>query len=207
LLLAALDNGRMNLLQASAVPPQGCRGRHYRRVCAGVDRRRWLILLPAALVACSPTLDWRDVRPAGSPVQLLMPCKPDSHERRLSLAGQPARLALHVCSAGDQTWSLAFADVGDPARLGDVMQQFVQTAGANIAAAGAQASPLRVPGATPHSASQTVVYRGLLPDGKSVKMQVSVFAYGTYAFQATVLGAELPAESVQTFMESIRFAR
>lgn len=168
--------------------------------------RRCLILLPTTLVACTPTLDWREVRPGGSGVQLLMPCKPDSHERRLSLAGQPARLSLHACSAGDQTWSLAFADVGDPARLGQVMQQLVQTAGANIAAAPAQATPVKVPGATPHDASQTVVYRGHLPDGRSVKMQVSVFAHGTHAFQVTVLGADLPADAVQTFMESIRFA-
>ena len=196
----------MKLLQSGTGPPQGCRWLYGRRVSFGGALRRWLILWPAALVACSPTLDWREVRPGGSGVQLLMPCKPDSHERRLSLAGQPVRLSLHACSAGDQTWSRAFADVGDPSRLGQVMQQLVQTAGANIAAAAAQATPLRVRGATPHSASQTVVYRGHLPDGRSVQMQVSVFAYGTHAFQATVLGAALPGDAVQTFMESIRFA-
>ncbi len=168
--------------------------------------RRGLILLPTILVACTPTLDWREVRPGGSGVQLLMPCKPNSHDRRLSLAGQPVRLSLHACSAGDQTWSLAFADVGDPARMGQVMQQLAQAAGANIAADASQSTPLRVPGATPHDASQTVVYRGHLPDGRPVKMQVWVFAHGTQAFQATVLGADLPADAVQTFMESIRFA-
>jgi hypothetical protein len=188
-------------------PPLGFQWIRHRRFAARVHPRRWLGLVAASLAACSPTLDWRDVRPAGSDLQLLMPCKPDRQERRLQLSGQPARLVLHVCSAGGQTWGLAFADVGDPARLGDVMQQLMAAAGANIAAVAIQSTPLEVPGATPHRASQKVAYRGLLPDGKPVQMQVAVFAHGTHAFQATVLGGDIPAEAVQTFMESIRFAR
>ncbi|MBE0548915.1 MAG: hypothetical protein IH627_14965, partial [Rubrivivax sp.] len=50
------------------------------------------------LAACSPTLDWRDVRPAGSGVTLLMPCKPVVQERSLPLAGAPVRLSLQACS-------------------------------------------------------------------------------------------------------------
>lgn len=168
---------------------------------------RCLTVGAAALAACSPTLDWREVRPAGSDLQLLMPCKPVAQERRVLLAGQTQRLALHVCTAGDQTWSVAFVDVVDPSRLDDVMQQLVRSAGANVAAEATQAAPLQLPGATPHRANQSVVYQGRLPDGKAVKMNVAVFAHGTLAYQVTVLGSALPAEGVQTFMESIRFAR
>jgi hypothetical protein len=49
-------------------------------------------------------------------------------------------------------------------------------------------------------------FQGQMPDGKPVAMQVAVFAHGTQAFQATVIGSALPAEAVQTFMGSIRFA-
>ncbi len=165
----------------------------------------------ACLAACTPALDWREVRPAGSGAVLLMPCKPHGLERRLTLAGHPTRLTLHACTADDQTWGLAFADIADPARMGDVLQALVQAAGANVSArAEPQATPLQVPlvvrGATPNSASQWVAYQGRLPDGRPVHMQVAVFAHGTRAFQATALGAALPSEAVQTFMGSIRFA-
>lgn len=83
-------------------------------------------LLPAVaamLVACAPALDWRDVRPEGSGVLLLFPCKPDSQVRTLSLAGAPVRLALHACSTGGSTWALAVADVGDPARVGSALTE------------------------------------------------------------------------------------
>ena len=135
-----------------------------------------------------------------------MPCKPTVQERRLSLAGQPLRLALHACTAGDQTWSLAVADVTDPAQVGAVLQVLVRAAGVNVAAAEQQVLPLVVPGATPNPASQMVAYQGKLPDGQAVHMQVAVFAHGTRVFQATALGPALPAEGVQTFMGSIRFA-
>ncbi len=122
------------------------------------------------------------------------------------MAGQSVRLSLFVCTAGDQTWSLAFGDVADPARVGDVLQELLRAAGVNVAAAAAQALPLTVPGATPNPSSQMVTYRGQMPNGQAVQMQVAVFARGTRAFQATVLGGNLGIDPVQTFIESIRFA-
>lgn len=177
-------------------------------MCLPRFRAQWPLCFAVIVlsVACSPTLDWREVRPAGSSALLLMPCKPKAQERRLLLAGQPVRMALHACSAGEQTWSLAFADVADPARVGDVLKLLAQTAGANVAAAAAQGQPFVVPGATPNIDSQTVGYEGKLPDGRAVQLRVAVFAHGTHAYQATVLGPALPTEGVQTFLSSIRFA-
>lgn len=135
-----------------------------------------------------------------------MPCKPQAQQRRVMLAGQPTRLTLHVCTADAITWGLAFADVADPARMAEVLQLLVDTAGANVSATAPQVLPLAVRGATPNPSSQWVTYQGRLPDGRSVQMQVAVFARGLRAFQATVVGGELPAEMVQNFMGSIRFA-
>ncbi len=163
-------------------------------------------LLVLLLTACSPTLDWREVRPVGSGAVLLMPCKPTSQERRLALDGYPALLTMYACTAGDQTWSVAYADVGQPARLAGVLQSLVTAAGANISARSGQSLALKVNGATPNVASQRVLLQGRLPDGKALQMQVAVFAHGTKAFQAIALGNTLSAEGVDTFMGSIRFA-
>jgi hypothetical protein len=158
------------------------------------------------LAACSPALDWREVRPEGSGAVLLFPCRPVAQERRLPLAGQPVQLKLLACSAGGQTWGLAQADLGDPALLGLALAQLRAAAAANIGATAA-GSPLalQVPGATPHDGSARVRLAGRLPGGAAAQMQVAVFTRGTQVYQATALGEALGEEAAETFFSSIRF--
>ncbi len=160
------------------------------------------------LLGCSPVLDWRDWRPAGSGLSLSLPCKPTPQSRKVQLAGQTVLLALHACSAGGQTWALAYADIGDPTKLGLALAELRESAAANLEATSRQALPaLLVPGATPHPESGRWALAGRLPDGTAVQEEVAVFARGTIVFQATVLGSALPAEAVATFFESVRVPR
>jgi hypothetical protein len=164
-------------------------------------------LAAAWLAGCSPTLDWRDVRPADSGVALLLPCRPTPQVRSVRLAGRTVNLALYACSAGEQTWALAFADLADPALVGPALQELQASAAANVGASTAQSLTLAVPGATPHPDSRRSLLSGRLPDGRSVQEQVAVFAVGTLVFQATVLGPSLPSEGVETFFSSLRAGR
>jgi hypothetical protein len=165
----------------------------------------------AALVlssACTPALDWRDWRPEGSGLTLLLPCKPVPQARQVQLAGQTVRLALHACSAGGQTWGLAFADVGDPTRTAQAMQALLEGSTGNLGAARSEdLPPLKVPGATPHEGSRHIRLAGTRPDGLALQSEVVVFVRGTVVYQATVLGSALPAEAVATFFESLRVVR
>lgn len=166
--------------------------------------RTLLFLLACVpLVGCSPTLDWREVRPPESQLVLLFPCKPSAQGRPVPLAGQPVRLTLHACSAGGQTWGLVFADVADPARIAPALADFVASATSNIAGAATRAAPFRVRGATPNPGSQRLLLQGKLPDGRTVSMQVAVFTHGTRVFQATVLGEQLSTEAVDTFFDGL----
>ncbi len=134
-----------------------------------------------------------------------MPCKPTPQVRSVRLAGQAVRLSLHACSAGGQTWALAYADVRDPAQVGPALAELRDSAAANLGGVQPQErSPLAVPGATPQPASLRWGLAGRLPDGQPVLEEVAVFARGTVVFQATVLGVQLPAEGVATFFESLR---
>ena len=92
------------------------------------------------LAACAPALDWREVRPDDSGVTMLFPCKPDSHARRVSLGKQQVRLMLHACTAGGSTWALAFANVGDPALVGEALTELGVAAQKNLEAS--QSRPL-----------------------------------------------------------------
>jgi hypothetical protein len=160
--------------------------------------------LLAVATACTPTLDWRDVRPEGSGATLLLPCKPSSLTRDVRLAGGSVRLTLHACSAGGATWALGFADVGDAARVAAALAELRAAAIANLGAGASQVLALAVPGATPYAGNTHVLISGHLPDGAAVQEQLAVFARGTLVFQATVLGAQLPADGVETFFTSLR---
>jgi hypothetical protein len=158
------------------------------------------------LAACSPSLDWREVRPEGSGLVGLLPCRPSVYERKVRLAGPPVPLSLHACSADGLTFALAFADVGDPARVAAALAELQAAALANVGAGKPQPLALTVPGATPNPASARLRLAGQLPDGKAVEEQVAVFSLGTRVFQATVVGPQLPAEVVDTFFRGLRLA-
>ncbi len=173
-----------------------------------IRRGVFTLCLPGvlALAACAPALNWRDVRPAGSGAQLLFPCKPDTQERRVALAGPPVRLTLNVCSAAEQVWALAHADVQDLARVGPALAALQAGAAANLGAPAAAWAPQAVPGATPQPGGGRATLKGLRSDGQAAQMQVLVFARGTQVFQASVLGAAPSDEAVEAYFASIRFA-
>ncbi|MDO9074336.1 MAG: hypothetical protein Q7U73_13835 [Rubrivivax sp.] len=162
------------------------------------------LLACAGLPGCAPALDWRDVRPEGSALQLQFPCRPTTQRRDVPLAGARVNLALHACAAGGQTWGLAVADVVEPARVGPALTELAATAGGNVGAVAGQPLALKVPGATPNDASIRLRLQGRLPDGTAVQMHVAVFARGTLVYQATVLGDAVPDEAAQTFFASLR---
>lgn len=167
-------------------------------------RRQLCGLAAAALAACSPALDWREVRPEGSGVTVLLPCRPSLQERTLPLAGRPVRLLLAACSAGGQTWGVAVADLGDPALVGPALDELRRAAARNIGAAEGRPLPLTVSGATPAAQAGRVALEGRNPEGNAIREQVAVFAHGTRVVQATVLGEQLPAEGVETFFTSLK---
>jgi hypothetical protein len=155
------------------------------------------------MAGCTPTLDWREVRPVDG-VVALFPCKPTALTREVTLAGQVVPLALHACSAGGQTWGVAVADVRDPARVGRTLDELRSSAASNLGAASAQPLPLQAPGATPNPSAAREALEGRAPDGRILAGQVAVFVRGTLVVQATVLGPALPAEAVETFFGGLR---
>ena len=166
------------------------------------------LVAACALAGCTPTLDWREVRPPGSQLLLLFPCKPGVQQRQVPLAGQPVLLTLHACAAGGQTWGLAMADVADPARVAPSLAGFSAVAATNISAALSGPAPAAVPfavrGATPNPGSQRLLLKGKLPDGTQVTLHAAVFSHGTQVFQASVLGEHVSAEAANAYFDALR---
>jgi hypothetical protein len=89
------------------------------------------------LAACSPALNWREVRADGVPVQVLMPCKPEQAVRDVPLLGQEATaLGLHMlsCEAAGTTYALAAVRLpdGTPPTLHRAVQAWRAAAWASL---------------------------------------------------------------------------
>jgi hypothetical protein len=162
------------------------------------------LLAAGWLSACTPVLDWREVRIADSDVSTLFPCKPDQHARQVQLAGQMVRIVLYACTAGSSTWAVAATDVVDPSRVGPALAELRAAAARNLGASQSREMALTVAGATPNAQSVRVQIQGQLPDGRAVTEQLAVFAKGTRVYQATALGETLQPEAADTFFSSLR---
>ena len=162
--------------------------------------------LAAALVACSPTLDWREARPEGSGAALMFPCRPEQHERKVPLGGAILPMRMHACSAGDANFSLATLDVADPAQVTPELAALRAQVLVNLDASGAEERPLALAGATPNPESARVHIVGKRPDGSRVVADAAFFVKGLTLYQATVLGSgDAPGhEAVDTFFGAIR---
>jgi hypothetical protein len=161
--------------------------------------------LCATSAACTPTLDWRDVRPQGAGMQALFPCKPAAHARQVALAAVTVEMTLYACSAGGATYAVGFADIGDLQRVEPALAQLWASAARNIEAKGAHAiAPLRIEGMTPHAQTGRQAFTGRLSDGQQVQEQAAVFAHGTRVYQVTMVGPKLDVDAVETFFGALR---
>jgi hypothetical protein len=165
------------------------------------------LTLVCAATACTPTLDWREVRPEGSGLAAMFPCRPAANARRLALAGVAVEMTLYACATGGVTYAVGFADIGQPQLVGPALVEMAAAAARNIDATVAPAvSALQVAGMTPNPQAGQRVIEGRLPDGRRVTEQMALFARGTRIFQATMVGAKLNAEATETFFGALRLA-
>ena len=155
------------------------------------------------LAACSPALDWREVRPPDSGLQALFPCKPEHMQREIALAGAPVAMGLVACTTGGATYALMHANVDDPARVTPALQQLRAAAAANVGGMQRVVAPMMVAGMTPNSQAERIEIDGLGVRGEAVREYAGFFVKGTRVFQATVIGERPDAAAVETFFSAL----
>lgn len=163
------------------------------------------LIVALSLLACSPALDWREARPDGG-VAMMFPCKPERQERPVRIGTETMTMRLHSCSAAGSQFALATADAADPSRVTALLEAWRGQAIANVDGAAAAEPTPAIPGATPNPQSAQLRIVGKRPDGRRVVEHAAFFVKGLTLFQATVIGADEPAdrEAIDTFFGSIR---
>jgi hypothetical protein len=164
------------------------------RLPGGVRRGVFLLVGLATLLACSPQLDWRELRPEGSGAQALFPCKPD-----IDVRPAPSPRGLVVCKAAAQSFSLSWAEVAEPAQVGAALRAMREALAAKLGAPLPEAQTLVVPGMTPQLEAVQ-----LRLQGRDQAARVAVFARGLRVYQLTQLGASPDEQAWETFLTGLK---
>jgi len=168
-----------------------------------------IFLLGPLLGGCNPTLNWRDVRTQEAPLLALFPCKPDTAERKISLADAVVSMKMLGCDAGGATFTLAYADLKDSAQVGPVLDQWREVTLGKLRAKVSRSTPFLLKGTPTLPQSLQIDALGTRQDGTTpVRAQMVWFTAGTQVFQAAVY-SEVNAESAQapvidTFFSGLR---
>jgi hypothetical protein len=165
------------------------------------------VLMALALGACNPTFNWRETRPEGTPLEALMPCKPEVAERPVPMGGSPTVLHMQSCKAGGLTFALAWANVPDAGAVPSALIEWQRASLASIRAdPAAHADPAhrwtaKVGGST---LAQGITAQGTDPQGQPVRSRAVYFARGTQVFQAAMYGPTAPDEVSAAFFEGLK---
>lgn len=173
----------------------------------------------ATLLACTPMLDWREVRFEGaqeasdaSPLTALLPCKPDRATREQTVGGERVSLSMMGCPAAGATFTLSRMVLHNPAKAPQVLAAWQAATLANTNATNAaqpETLPFKVPGA---SGWPSAVRMNLSAAAAVGAAQVAWFAQlagpDIVLYQSAIYRSQdaksVAAEATDTFFESLR---
>ncbi len=158
--------------------------------------------LLAALAACNPALNWREVRGSDAPYSVLLPAKPTTFARPVDLNGLKVEMSMTAAEVDGVSYAVASARVPDAARRSAALAAMQEAMLRNIGASQRQERAVVLDGGTP---AVEVTARGHAgPAKRPVAMRARFAQRGERVFQAVALGPAdaLTAEAADTFLGS-----
>lgn len=154
------------------------------------------LLFALAALGCAPKFDWREVRPEGAGLSALFPCKPMVESRGAPSA--PA-MGLAVCRVDELSFSVAWAEVAEPAQVGPVLSEMRESLLGKLQAQPEAAQAIVVAGMTPNAQALQQSFRVAGASATARQGAVAVFARGLRVYQLVMLGARPGAEAAQAW--------
>lgn len=161
--------------------------------------RTLLVPLLLMLLACSPSLNWREVRLGGGELKAVLPCKPDQAQRRQSLAGYDIELAMQGCEAGGALYAISVAELATPAQAQQVQAQWQTNLLATLQAQGSSRQAFAIRGANAQPEALQLQASGRSAEGRALTVQAVWFMRGTRLYHAAIYAERLTAEMSEPF--------
>ena len=165
-----------------------------------------VLILATALAACTPVLNWREMRTEDGVVLAMFPCRPDRHARKVALADTTANMSLLVCMAKGMTFALSSIELDDPGLVTKALADLREAMLVNLGGTRLQMTPWSLRGMAPNPLAARLSAQGHLPDGTAVWQEAAFFARGLRVYQASILSRKIDPEAAETFFEGLKLA-
>ena len=155
------------------------------------------------LGACSPALDWREVRPAETRLLAMFPCKPEIAQRRVSMAGQDVELTMHSCETSGVTLAVGHARLINVADSARVLARW-----RDATLAGMRADPASISAVVPTRLQPLPDLVAVRASGTSgggpVQLHGLWFAQDSDVFSALLVAGKVSADVEESFFSGLR---
>lgn len=171
--------------------------------------RALALLGVAALLGCSPALNWRSVRAEAHTLQMLLPCKPDSASREVPMSGASVALDMLGCDAAGATFAVSHVHLADASLAGPALAGWKAATLANLHALQTQEQPFAIAQGWALPQALRVAASGQRADGRAVNAQAVWFARlapaGVDLFHAVVYADKVDPAVAETFFTGLKF--
>jgi hypothetical protein len=158
----------------------------------------------AALLACSPKYNWREVRGEQASFVVLLPGKPASHSREIDLNGIKVTMTMTAAEVDGVIFAVGSAQLPDQAAPQAALQSMKTAMVRNInGTIRNEKSPAAAPGVVPDIDIEAV---GTARNGRPALLFAHFAAKNQRVYQAVVVGREqsVSRDAVDTFMSSFK---
>jgi hypothetical protein len=182
--------------------------------------RRAAAIACIALAACSPRLDWREIRQPTAGYIAALPGKPQTVVREIAFEhpNGPVRAEMTMLSSGVGASLFAVGSVrlpafavDTPAALAATLAWFGEGLLRNFGASWVPSTDAPAPAGSDRRqlrAAKAIAASGRVGGGRPAQLAVRLYVVDDAVFQLVALGAEgeVPPHAVETFFDSFRLA-
>jgi hypothetical protein len=167
-----------------------------------------LAAVSSALIACSPTYDWRTISNNANGYSVDMPAKPGSDARSIDVDGMPMQMHMQTAEVRGAVFVIGTLDLPDaqPATQQKALTFLRDGLARNVGVppdAHGVAVPLAAGGSVPGFDMELAGKAGANEEARTIHARL--VAKGTHAYQLAIVGREQPAaEQVDQFFQSFK---
>jgi hypothetical protein len=156
-----------------------------------------------ALSGCSPKYDWREIKGSSAPYVVMLPGKPASHTRDLTLDGNQVSMTMTATEVDGATFAVADAQLPDAARAKSVLQAMKEGMVRNI---GGKVTREKAEDSGGQSMVELDATGQAAPGGQPRHLSARFIQKGQRVYQVIVLSTGKPVEQEQidTFLTSFQ---
>jgi hypothetical protein len=162
------------------------------------------MLSSVLLAACSPALNWREVRFDGG-LKALLPCKPDRGSRQMPLVGKMVEMQMVGCEAAGAMFAVAHVELDDASEVDAAQTAWQAAMLANMQAAGSQLETYKPKGAATAPKPVRLTAQGRRADGKAVVAQGTWFSQGKHLYHAVIYADKVGTDVAEPFFSGFEF--